>query len=334
MSYRQILQKMKISKSLVIPLILGLFVGTQALSLIYWISFPYVSTLLPFAQLDATISHVLAPICPALLLIVLYSWMGILVYRGVNWFSRKIRTFLGPVSRSVQWLRFSDTSPSMVRERLIDHPRALLLTGIATALFLALVPYRPDLNTTGTPVGIDLHWYIEWISPMLARPPIEALSYAIGVAGGGSRPLLLIPVYLVVSTGAVSLVQALEALPAVLGPLLVLSVFFFVREAFEDEKLAGIAGLSTAFSFYITVGIWAAYYANMLGLSVGFAFLTVLFRYWKKQKMSRLASLVLLSSGLLLAHPWTWIIFLTVTSSFAATIWWGTRRWILLRAAG
>jgi len=169
---------------------------------------------------------------------------------------------------------------------------------------------------------------------MLARPPIEALSYAMGIAGGGSRPLLLIPIYLVVSTGAVSLVQALEALPAVLGPLLVLSVFFFVREAFEDEKLAGIAGLSTAFSFYITVGIWAAYYANMLGLSVGFAFLTMLFRYWKKQKITELALLGLLSLGLLLSHPWTWIIFLAVTVIFAATIWWDTRRWILLRTVG
>ncbi|OLD05354.1 MAG: hypothetical protein AUJ07_01585 [Crenarchaeota archaeon 13_1_40CM_3_53_5] len=309
--------------------------GTQVLSLVYWISFPFATILFPFAQLDATISQVLAPTCPALLLMLIYSWIGILIYRSDNWFSRRTRTFLGPVLRSVQSLRLSaTTSSSMTHERLIDHPRVLLLTGIASALFLAVIPYRPDLNTTGSPVGIDLHWYIEWISPMLSRPPQEALSYAMGVASGGSRPLLLIPVYLVVSTGAVSLVQALEALPAVLGPLLVLSVYFFVREAFGDGKLAGIAGLSTAFSFYITVGIWAAYYANMLGLSVGFAFLTILFRYWKKQKVSQLVLVVLLSLGLLLSHPWTWIIFLTVTVTFAATIWWDTRKWILLRTVG
>src|SRR2546428_14062800 len=134
------LQKMKISKSLLMPLFLGLFTGTQVLSLVYWISFPYAAILFPFAQLDATISHVLAPICPALLLMLIYAWIGILIYRSDNWFSRKTRTFLGPVLRSVQLLSISaTTSSSMTHERLIDHPRVLLLTGIASALFLAVI---------------------------------------------------------------------------------------------------------------------------------------------------------------------------------------------------
>jgi len=273
----------------------------------------------------------IALLSPALLLMLLYSWALTITYFHNNRLSSRVRTFLAPVSRSIQSIKSSQSIVDKTSLRIIDHPRILVAAGMIGALFLAVVPYRPDLNATGTPVGIDLHWYIEWISPMLARPPLEALSYAMGVASGGSRPLLLIPVYLVVSTGAISLVPALEALPAVLGPLLVLCVFLFVREVFGDEKLAGIAGLSTAFSFYITIGIWAGYYANMLGLSVGFAFLTMLFRYWKKQQMSQLVLLVFLSLGLLLAHPWTWIIFLTVTALFAATIWWDTRKWILLR---
>ena len=322
------------SKSKLVSGLIIVALAIELASLAYWAVFPYLQLLSLFAQIETRIFVVLAPLSPALLLALLYSWIGIVIYRHNCRVSRLLREFLSPISRTLRSLRFPDPSRVGTGFRVIDHSNVLLLIGMICSFLLAVIPYRPDLNATGTPVGIDLHWYIEWISPMLARPPIEALSYAMGVAGGGSRPLLLIPVYLVVSTGAVSLVQALEALPAILGPLLVLSVFLFVREAFGDEKLAGIAGLSTAFSFYITVGIWAGYYANMLGLSVGFAFLTVLFRYWKKQKMSRLASLVLLSLGILLAHPWTWIIFLTVTVAFAATIWWDTRKWILLKTVG
>src|SRR5438309_3148603 len=300
-------------------------------SLAYWAVFPYLQLLSLFAQIETRIFVVLAPLSPALLLALLYSWIGIVIYRHNGRVSRLLREFLSPISRTLRSPRSPESSRVGTGFRVIDHPKVLLLIGMICSFLLAVVPYRPDLNATGTPVGIDLHWYIEWINPMLTRPPLGALSYAMGVASGGSRPLLLIPVYLVVSTGAVSLVPALEALPAVLGPMLVLSVFLFVREAFGDEKLAGIAGLSTAFSFYITVGIWAGYYANMLGLSLGFAFLTMLFRYWKKQQMSQLVLLVFLSLGLLLAHPWTWIIFLTVTVTFAATIWWDTRKWILLK---
>jgi len=80
-----------------------------------------------------------------------------------------------------------------------------------SALFLAVVPYRPDLNAAGILVGSDAHYYVEWIAPMLDKPFLGAISYAMGVASGGSRPLLLIPVYLVVVSGIVPLVQAVEA---------------------------------------------------------------------------------------------------------------------------
>ncbi|OLD01861.1 MAG: hypothetical protein AUJ07_10420 [Crenarchaeota archaeon 13_1_40CM_3_53_5] len=313
-------------------LLLSLLVAGEALSAAYWIFFPYLSVLTTFAQADAIVVDALSPFSPALLLMLLYSWIGMLLYKHSNRFSRRLRAFLGPVSSSVKSLFTHSVSGKGLR--LLNHPRTLAFIGILGALFLSVIPYRPDLNPNGIPVGIDFHYYIEWIGPMLEKSPGGALYYAMGVASGGSRPLLLIPVYLAVSTGTVSLVHAVEALPAILGPLLVLSIFFFVSETFGDEKLAGIAALATPFSFYVTVGIWAGYYANMLALSVGFAFLTLLFRYWKKQTIVGLFWLILSSIGLLLAHPWTWVIVLTATATFAATTWWAVRKPMIVKTVG
>jgi len=306
----------------------------EALSVVYWIGFPYMPSLAIFAQVNTGAFQVLALFSPALLLMILYSWVLKLAYSHNNRLSGRIRNFLAPVSRSIQSIKYHRPDTDTISFQIIDHPRILLMTGIFSALFLAVVPYRPDLNAAGIPVGIDAHYYIEWIAPMLNKPFLGAISYAMGVASGGSRPLLLIPVYFVVVSGTVPLVQAVEALPAILGPLLVLSIFFFVAEAFGDEKPAGVAALVTPFSFYVTVGIWAGYYANMLALSVGFAFLTLLFRYWKKQTTVGLSLLILSSVGLLLAHPWTWVIVLVATASFAAATWWTGRKPMIVKTVG
>jgi len=314
-------------------LLLGILVASEALSAAYWTFFPYLSILTPFAQADTDVVHALSPLSPALLLMLLYSWIGILLYKHNNRFSRRLRTFFHPIVSSVQSLRFVAPSGSGNALRLLDHPKSLALIGILSALFLSIIPYRPDLNPNGIPVGIDLHYYVEWIAPMLGKSPSGALSYAMGVASGGSRPLLLLLVYLAVSTGTVSLIQAVEALPAILGPLLVLSIFLFVRESFGDEKIAGIAGLSTAFSFYTTVGIWAGYYANMLALSLGFVFLTLLLRYRRRPTTNGFIFLLLSSVGLLLAHLWTWIIFLAAAVLFAALSRHDPRRALVVKAA-
>src|SRR5205807_9634299 len=107
------------------------------------------------------------------------------------------------------------------------------------AVLLGLIPYRPELNPAMTPVGVDAHYYIEWVNAMLQRSPEGAFAYALGSACFGSRPLLLIPIYLVVGTGMISTVQAVEFLPAVLCPLIVLSIFLFVREGKMTDWRAG-----------------------------------------------------------------------------------------------
>src|SRR5439155_1621227 len=107
-------------------------------------------------------------------------------------------------------------------------PRQSIATTIVLALLgfelivlaiLAFFPYRPDLNPTGDLVGVDSPTYVGWLGQMLALPLPGALRYSFVGGLDGSRPLLLVLLYLVGSAG-VSPSQIIEYLPLVLAPML------------------------------------------------------------------------------------------------------------------
>src|SRR5437773_10081303 len=110
---------------------------------------------------------------------------------------------------------------------------------------------------------------------MLARHMTQTLKYSFVEGLEGSRPLLLVLLYLVASAG-ISPSQILEYLPMVLAPLLSLSTYIFVRYGHGSSSLAGLTGIFSSVSFYTTVGLWVGYYANWLALILVYLFLTSL----------------------------------------------------------
>ena len=187
------------------------------------------------------------------------------------------------------------------------------------SVLLMFVPYRPDLNPNGVLAGIDSPTYVGWISQMLQRPLPEALQYSFVEGLDGSRPLLLIPLYLVALAG-ISPNLIIAYLPMLLAPLLSLSSYIFVRFGQGSASLGGLASLFTSFSFYVTVGIWGGYYANMLGLIEAYLFLTCLLLFSKSPTTSRYGFMFTLSVALFLTHPWTWVLIITTSLLFTLSI--------------
>lgn len=185
---------------------------------------------------------------------------------------------------------------------------------------LAFVPYRPDLNPSGALVGVDSLTYVTWISQMTAKPLLQALQYSFIVGLEGSRPLLLIPLYIVASAG-VSPELIVENLPIVLAPSLSLSSYLFVRFGHGSANLAALAALFTPLSFNVTVGMWGGYYANMLGMIEAYLFLTSLLLFSKSPSLPRYGTLSVLSVALFLTHPWTWVLMATVSLVFTFSVW-------------
>jgi len=285
--------------------------------------FPYVPD--PgLSNLNVNIYSFLAPLSTVFLLGLLYGWFVKLGARAAVRRSLSFRSFLQFLSvpfrnllSSWRTVSLSDTASSF---KILSRPKLMLAISLFIGSLLVFVPYRPDLNPSGTLVGIDSQTYVGWINQMTARTPAQALQYSFVEGLDGSRPLLLMPLYLVASAGIFPDL-IIEFLPMLLAPLLALSSYIFVRFGQGSASLAGLTALFTSTSFYITVGMWGGYYANMLGMIEAYLFLTCLLLFSKFPSTSRYGAMFTLSVMLFLTHPWTWVLIITASLVFTLSVW-------------
>jgi len=313
--------------------ILGL-VAFEISVLAVLVFFPY----LPdpgLSNLNTDVYVLLAPLSTLFLLGLLYTWLAKLGTRAAAGRSVSFKSFLQflsvPFRNMLSSLRSVSLSDSAGTFKILSHPKLMLAASLVVGSLLAFVPYRPDLNPSGTIVGIDSATYVSWISQMLQRPLLQALQYSFVEGLDGSRPLLLIPLYLVASTG-VSPNLTIEYLPMVLAPLLSLSSYIFVRFGQGSASLAGLTALFTSTSFYVTVGMRGGYYANMLAIIIVFLFLTCLLLFSKSPSALMYGVMFALSVALFLTHPWTWVLVITASLVFALSVWKDTCHSIHLRS--
>src|SRR6266581_2653350 len=311
-----------------------LLLSFQVLVLVILALFPYAPD--PgLSSLNNNIYTFLAPLSTVFLLGLLYAWLiklGTREARHNSWrFERFIQFLSEPFRRLISSVNTRSLSDSAKTFKILSRPRLLLAISLATSLLLAFVPYRPDLNPTGSLVGIDSPLYVTWINQMLARPIPQALQYSFVEGLDGSRPLLLVLLYVVASIG-VSPSQVIEYLPMILAPLLSLSSYAFVRYGHGSASFAGLAALFTPFTFYIPVGLWGGYYANMLALVFAYLFLTLLLLFSKSPSAPKYCGMFALSVALFLTHPWTWVLIATAGLVFALSLWRETRLTIHLKS--
>ncbi len=208
---------------------------------------------------------------------------------------------------------------------VLPRPVFLLGIGLAASILLALIPYRPDLNPAGALVGIDTGIYVDWIARMLSLAPVQAVAYSFVGGLNGSRPLLLLTLY-TVCLGGSSPSFTIRVLPLFLAPSLSLAVYVFVYFGKGDARLAGLTSLFTPFSYYLTTAMWGGYYANWLGLIIGFLFLACLLRQSRSPTRVKYFGIVLLSIALFLTHPWTWLLVASASAAFEFSLWLDNRR--------
>jgi hypothetical protein len=287
------------------------------------------------SNLNTDVYVLLAPLSTLFLLGLLYTWLAELGTKAAVRRSVSFKSFLQflsvPFRNLLSSLRSVSLSDSAGTFKILSHPRLMLAVSLVVSSLLAFVPYRTDLNPNGTLVGIDSPTYVSWISQMLQRPLLQALQYSFVEGLEGSRPLLLIPLYFVASAG-VSPNLIIEYLPMFLAPLLSLSTYIFVRFGQGSTRLAGLTALFTSTSFYLTVGMWGGYYANMLGMIEAYLFLTFLFLFSKSPSTARYGAMFALSIAVFLTHPWTWVLIITASLVFALSVWKETGRSIHLRS--
>ena len=103
-----------------------------------------------------------------------------------------------------------------------------------------------------------------------------------------------------------NLSEVIEHFPLILGPGLVLALYFLTLELTRNEKIALIAAFLGAVSFHTLVGIYAGFYANWLALIVGYISIVFLFRYLRSGRPSDIVIFSILLIGVLFLHVYTW----------------------------
>ena len=267
-----------------------------------------------FAWYQAQILRWLVPFSPLLLVLLLYAWLAILALRAAKKHSVPVYRLVQVLSRAMSRLDTQDSSAE--KFLVLRHPRLLLIIAMAVAGLLGALPYWPGLNPTGNIVGVDTPAYINWTSQMLARPFPQAISYAFSQADSGFRPLPLIIFYSIASLG-ISPQLTVEFSPIIFGPLLSLSLFYFVKAGSGNGGGAAISAFAGCFSFNVTVGIWAGYLANWMAMIIAYFFLGSFFLFERSKRRTVLLPLFLLSLALLLTHPWTWALILATIFVYA-----------------
>ena len=187
------------------------------------------------------------------------------------------------------------------------------------SLVIGLIPHQPQINLDNRQIGVDTDYYVKWTNALThAADYREFIHQAFVVQSFGDRPLTLIFLFTIAKIlNVANFYSIIEHVPLILGPLLVLAVFFLTRELTSNEKQALLASFLTSISFQVTVGIYAGFYANWFALIIGylsFVFLLRSLRYSSNKLNLAIFSLLLIA--LLFTHVHTWSVIVVVMSVF------------------
>lgn len=185
------------------------------------------------------------------------------------------------------------------------------------SIIIAMIPHLPAINKDNQQVGVDTGYYVTWINELKKSPDFNTFLYQAFVnENRGDRPLTLVLFYVLSQLSTSELFLTIEYVPFILGPALVLAIYFLAKELTSNDVSSLIAALMTVVSYQTLIGIYSGFYANWLALILGYLSFVFLFRYLKEGAMRNLTLYGVLTVMVLLAHVYTWSILSIVAGLF------------------
>jgi len=274
----------------------------EAGSLIHWLLFPLgmpsgiTAMFSRFSAIETQLFYTPADLTPIAMLVLLFSFP----------LSAVINLLRGRTAES----RKDDAA--LPRLDLHIDGRILLLVAIFITAFIASYPYLPSVNSTGKYVGTDIYYYSQWLGEMEANPN-QAIEFAIH--DPSSRPLFLLLLYYLKSLLHVSTINLLEWIAVPIFCLLPVSVYCF-GTVVNGRAFAGLVALLSSFSINVVAGMYTAYYANILALSLLYLALAVLVLSLKRRSYPFALISCIPSILAIFIHPWTWAFLFIAVCAF------------------
>ena len=250
---------------------------------------------------------------PFLLIVIFFCFPAKLLMRNI--FIRMLR-----IDRK-WWLQKCELSLSAEEPHKKRSRKTRLIYLSLFVLFsisLALIPHLSTLNKDNQQIGSDSETYVEWMTQLQQSKNLQDfLKSAFIDLMRGDRPLSLIFLFLLTTIIDAPTLDTIEYLPVILGPALVLVIYFLTRELTSNETTSLFAAFLTGIGYFqISIGIYAGFYANWIALVVGYSSLIFFFRFLRtSSKISLLLFFVLLVATLF-SHAYTWNVIIIVMGIF------------------
>ncbi|MGI0021548.1 MAG: hypothetical protein ACRD9Q_01685, partial [Nitrososphaeraceae archaeon] len=209
-------------------------------------------------------------------------------------------------------IKETDSSSSVIKRRT---KTLYLLLFMLLSVALALIPHYPTINSDNHQVGSDSLDYVNTLTRLAqSSTPQEFIKQVFTAPFSGDRPFTMLFLHAISKIIPTDLFYIVDHLPIILGPALVLAVFFLTRELTSNDTTSLLASFLTAVSFHTLNGIYSGIYANWIALIIGYLSFVFLIRFLKTPSKTNLVSYSALMIILLFSHVYTWTI-LTLTMS-------------------
>ena len=262
-----------------------LLAGFEALALIHWVFFVPLGLSSPLgsiAILEMELFYIASFFSPYLGLILIFI------------------SILKPL---VRLLSGEGLAPEGGERRSASNISSKVLVSLVFIVSLSVVaavyPYFPSVNPKGLDVGVDIRNYTK--AAELVEGDVSQVFHVMN----GSRPIIFLAIFGFQKLAGLDALTAVRFFPVMLIPLLVLSVFFLALEVLGDDSGASLAAFFTVCGYTVSVGMFSYYLANMLGLSLAFTSLALLFMAMRSGYRLSLLFASLFGGLIVFTHPWT-----------------------------
>jgi hypothetical protein len=183
--------------------------------------------------------------------------------------------------------------------------KMLMVASFVLVIIVTVSPYMPSLNSSGKFVGVDIPYYKRQLMELDLFDDFYGIAHRVFFQSP-DRPLSLSLLFLGWKLTWFSAGQAVQFSPILLGLLLVLATYFFVRQAGFNGFYASLTMLFTGASYHVTVGMYGGLLANWISLVFLYLFLGFVFAGLKKGSWRFCAIALVFQSLLLFSHANTW----------------------------
>jgi len=160
------------------------------------------------------------------------------------------------------------------------------------------------LNVDTRPIGVDAPFYEESLTKSASDDFLSVLANFFFTHP--DRPLSLLILHVAKCVSGLSALTVVQFSPVVLGPVLVLAVYFFMKEVNSQSCMPLLASFLSVSSFHILVGLYGFFLSNRMALIELYLFMGLFFGSVRRKSHLRMIAAILLSVSLLFTHSWTW----------------------------